>query len=215
MNEVLPPLVRDGFRYGDAASVLTLYVMALGQLASDASTGPPIGLVNGIPSGICGGSADHPPGLELFNEGRARVGSLVVRGDIISVQVLLLQGTYFEANACHVEYWRSILEGSLICQVLAGDPNRSWTTLSADLLRRAFWTCVIDEEFYHLDLDLPRTNVGDLVDRISLPKFSEMLGPGSAEGDRSNPLAFYFLAKVSLQRSIADIHQAVQFRKCR
>lgn len=193
--------------------MLALYVMALGQLAIEAATGAPIDLVEGKPSGISGGTADRPPGLEIFNEGRARVGALVVRGDIASVQVLLLQGTYFEANACHVEYWRSAMEASLICQVLAQDPTRGWRTLGGDLLRRAFWTCVIFEDFYHLDLDLPRTSIGDLVDQVRLPMFTESMGKAAiADADADNseqPPAFYFLAKVSLQRVISRIHQAV------
>lgn len=109
------------------------------------------------------------------------------------------------------------MEASLICQVLAQEPTRSWTTLAGDLLRRAFWACVLDEDLFHLDLDLPRTNVGDLIDRVRLPKFSEALVPaGGGEGDRpQNPLAFYFLAKVGLQRVIARIHQAIQHCKPR
>lgn len=212
-NETLPPLLADGFRYGDATSVLALYVLALGQLAIDSLTGAPIELVDGVPSGICGGTALQPPGLDIFNEGRARVGTLMLRGDIISVQLLLLQATYFEANACHVEYWRSIMEASMICQLLAQSPNAPWSTMTGDLLRRAFWTCVIDEDFYHIDLDLPRTGLGQLVDTIRLPNFSKALGSiGWTGGSKATSLVeFYFLSKVSLLRLISRVHQQIHY----
>ena len=90
--------------------MLRLYVLALGRLAIEASMGAPIGLVNGLSSGVCGGTAQRPPGLEIFNEGRARVGTLVVRGETANAQVLLLLGTYFDASACHVECRRSVME---------------------------------------------------------------------------------------------------------
>lgn len=215
MNETLPPLLESGFHYGDGDSVLTLFVLALGQLAVESLTAAPIELVDGVPSGICGGTADYPPGLEIFNEGRARIGSLVMRGDIVSIQVLLLQGTYFEANACHVEYWRSVIQASVICQLLAQSPGIAWMAMTGDLLRRAFWSCVIDEDFYHLDLDLPRTNLGEMTDKIRLPNFSKALGSsGWTGGDKAQSLlAFYFLAKVSLQRVISHMHEAVQLCK--
>ena len=32
-----------------------------------------------------------------------------------------------------------------------------------DLIKRAYWTCILSEDFYHLDLDLPRTGIDQLV----------------------------------------------------
>lgn len=212
IDETLPPLIAHGFHYGHIESVLTLYVLALGQLAIEASTGAPIGLVDGVPSGVCGGTARHPPGLDIFNEGRARVGSLVVRSDTTNVQILLLQGTYFEASARHVEYWRSVMEASMIGQMLAQESSRSWSFAADDLLRRAFWACVICEDFYHLDLDLPRTSIATLSDQVQLPNFVDALSSQDpAETGKVQRLPpFYFLAKISLQRVISEIHQCVQ-----
>lgn len=215
LQETLPPLLSQGFRYGDASSVLVLFVLALGQLAIDSLTSPPIEIVDGIPSGICGGSAQRAPGLDIFNEGRARIGSLVLRGDVISVQVLLLQGTYFEANGCHVEYWRSIMEASMVCQLLVQSPTAPWASMDGDLLRRSFWACLIDGTFYHLDLDLPGTNLGTLIDKVRLPNFSKALGssPWSGGNKAQSLMEFYFLAKVSLLRVLSRIHQAMMHCK--
>lgn len=185
MKEVLPLPMSKGFRFGDSTSVVTLFVLALGQLAVESLIGAPTKLVDGHPSGVCGGTAERPPGLDIFNEGRIRLGTLVLRGDISSIQVLILQATYFQANGCHVEYWRGITQASMACQLLAQSPSVPWGTLSGDLLRRAFWTCVVDENFYHHDLDLPRTTIGNLVDTIRLPNFSKALGSSKwTGGDR-------------------------------
>lgn len=211
-KDVLPIPFTSGFRYGHPASVLTLFVLALGQLAIESLTGSPIELPDGRLSGLRGGTVSHPPGLELFNEGRTRLGTLILRGDVSSVQVLLLEATYFQANGCHVEYWRAITQANMQCQLLAHSPSVQWQTVNGDLLRRAFWTCVIDENFYHQDLDLPRTNICLLMDMIRLPNFSKALGSSKwTSGDRIQTLSeFYFLAKISLQRVITRIHSAVQ-----
>ena len=212
-NEVLQPLIADGFRYGHAHSVLTLLVLALGQLALDSSTGAPIDFVDGWPSGVCGGSAQKPPGLDIFNEARARIGSLVLGSDIVSVQIMVLQATYFEANACYVEYWRSIVGASIVCQILIRAPIVRWPTLDGDLIRRAFWACVLDENLYHLDLDLPSTELSQLVDRVELPSFPGARDRSQSEwmDDAKTPelLEFYFSAKISLQRVILSIHDAI------
>lgn len=215
-SETLPPLLRDGFRYGDAPSVLALFVLALGQLANDSLTGAPVDIIDGQPSGICGGSASTPPGLDIFNEGRVRIGSLSPQYNIMSVQVLLLQAKYFEANSCHVEYWRSIVQASMICQIIAQNPGVPWQTPSGDLVRRAFWACLLDEDFYHLDLDLPRTTIGEISGEVSFPTFPKDRGQldTASSDDMQDLLEFYFSAKISLQRVIKNIHDAVQLRRC-
>ena len=74
MIDTLGPLLRSGFGYGDPASVLALLVFALGQLAIDGITGGAISNVGATPSGIRGGTLQRPPGLNIFNEARARIG---------------------------------------------------------------------------------------------------------------------------------------------
>lgn len=218
VNDTLPPIISHGFRYGVAESVLTLYVLALGSLAIEASTGAPTGLVNGVPSGICGGTAQRPPGLDISNEGRARVGTLAVCDETAFVQVLLLQGIYFEANACHLDFWRSTMEASHICEVLAQEPAGRGSIAADDLLSRAFWACVMFEDFFHLDLDFPRTGMVALSEQIKLPKFvrhSSTWESADKEEEAQRLPAFHFLAKISLQRVISAIHQTVQRCKCK
>lgn len=215
MSQTLPTQMNNGFGYGDAPSVLTLLVLALGQLAVESLNEAPIATVDGEPSGICGGSVTTPPGLELFNEARARIASFKLIPDAISVQVLILQATYFEANACHVEYWRSIVEASMISCALSRGPRMQWTMLSGDLIKRAFWTCVLDEDFYHIDLDLPRTTISELVGTVSMPSFQRASWQSRSQRseDDQSLYQFYFLSKIGLQRVITNIHDAVQHCK--
>lgn len=71
---------------------------------------------------------------------------------------------------------------------------------------------MVGEDFYHLGLDLPRTSIATISEQIQLPKFVDALGPWeTVDAYRVQKLsAFYFLAKVSLQRVILSVHQTVQ-----
>lgn len=89
MNDVVGSVMRNG--YGeDAGTTLALLVFALGQVAIDGVYSPPIASSNGVPSGLRGGSADKPPGLDLFNEARKRVGFIQHQISLENVQILLL-----------------------------------------------------------------------------------------------------------------------------
>lgn len=122
-TEILELVIRTGFGYGDSASVLALLVLALGNVAAATVIGTPVPGGTEIPSGIRGGAAQNPSGLQLFNEARARIGSIVFRCDLINVQIHLLIATYFKANGCHVEFWHLTFSASMICQVLALNPG--------------------------------------------------------------------------------------------
>ena len=213
MVDTVEPTLANGFGYGDATSALLLLVLALGELAMDGIAGVP--LAPG--SGIRGGTLAKPPGLEFFNEARARIGSITYQCDLVNVQVLLLQATYFEANACHVEYWRCTMAASMTCQVLAQSPEvqEQWHTPQGDFIKRAYWTCVINEDLYHHDLDLPRTTIQEFEDVVPFPHFVKMHDP--TESIESAALGripqYHFLAKAALKRVITRIHDAIHTRK--
>ena len=211
MNDILPRILTDGFGYGEAASVLALLVFALGQVGIDGIYGTPLANFHGGPSGIRGGTATQPPGLGLFNEARARIGSIGIRSVLMHVQVHLLQAAYFEANACHVEFWRSSMTASLICQLLVQYPHEPWSTLNGDLIKRAYWTCMINEDLYHLDLDSPRTALRDIADAINLPHFERPQEQLEFKGrtDDDSLLEYHFLAKIALTRVISRIYDAI------
>jgi len=89
-EHVLPEVMKHGFAYGDFSSVLALLVFSLGQIAHDGVWGQPIEVVEGRPSGIRGGDAKRPPGLEIFNEARKRIGLVLTQTSLENIQILQL-----------------------------------------------------------------------------------------------------------------------------
>lgn len=209
MADTMSSILRDGFADGDSKTVLCLFVIALGQVALEGVFERPIGMVNGAPSGFRGGSVHKPPGLEIFNEARRRVGFVATEMTLINVQMMLLQATYYEATARHLDFWRSTVTASMACQVLIKCQTVDWQSSYGDMLKRAYWTCVLSEDLYHLDLDLPQTGVQELEDTVPLPYFHE--GSESAThplDDRSN-FQYHFLAMIALRRLIHRIHEVI------
>lgn len=87
----LERLMRTGFADGDIFATLALFVLALGQVAIDGAYGAPVSSTNGVPSGLRGGTVERPPGLDIFNEGRRRIGFIMAQCDLENVQIHLLQ----------------------------------------------------------------------------------------------------------------------------
>lgn len=85
-----PDVLAHGFGYGDFNSVIALLVFSLGKMAYDGVWGDPIADTNGHGSGIRGGSASRPPGLDLFNEARKRIGFVATQTSLENIQVLQL-----------------------------------------------------------------------------------------------------------------------------
>ncbi|KAI1634350.1 hypothetical protein F4809DRAFT_643573 [Biscogniauxia mediterranea] len=98
-SETLPTVANRGF---DESSMSTLacLVFALGEIAIGGVQGAPIETRKGRPSGIKGGTADHPPGLLLFNEARKRMGFNLTECSLENVQIFSLAAIYYEA-CCH------------------------------------------------------------------------------------------------------------------
>lgn len=91
LEDVLEPVLRNGFAGCDPQSCLVLLVLALGQTAIDGVYGSPISIVEGNPSGLRGGTAERPPGLNLFNEARRCMGFIMHQCTLENVQIHLLE----------------------------------------------------------------------------------------------------------------------------
>lgn len=153
-TDTLEPVMSAGFGYGDSESVLTLLVLAAGELAAAAITDGCVPGQSEMVDGVQASTTQTPQGLQLFNEARARLGSISFRCDLASVQIQLLIATYFEASGYHLEFWSATVSASMACHVVALSPGVGWHTLEGDAIKRAYWSCVINEDMYHLDLDL-------------------------------------------------------------
>ena len=223
MDETVAALLRDGYADGDQGAVLALLVFALGQVAIEGVHGRPISVHDTQPSGLRGGSVEHPPGLAIFNEARRRIGFVATLNTLENVQIMLLQASYFEANACHLDFFRSTVAASMSCQVLIRCEVIDWSTLRGDLIKRAYWACVLNEDLYHLDLDLPKTGIHLLEDDVPLPYFHDVSaqhGASSPSSSRAKQGAatsarerghfqYHFLAMIALRRLISRIHDVI------
>lgn len=98
LSETLDKVQIEGFD-GDTDSVIALLVFALGELAIEGYRGPPIERHGYRPSGVKGGTASRPPGLDLFNEARKRIGFLLTECDLENVQIFSLAA--YVAAVCY------------------------------------------------------------------------------------------------------------------
>lgn len=89
MSETLHLLFNNGFDQSMASTVAFL-VFALGEVALAASDGLPVHVYSGRASGVKGGSKERPPGLELFNEARRRMGFNLTECSLENVQIFAL-----------------------------------------------------------------------------------------------------------------------------
>lgn len=206
-REILDVALRAGYINGSAAGITLLLVLALGRVSIDGNSGTPISVVDDRPSGFRGGSLEEPPGLIEFNEARRRLGFLAVNCTIGYVQIMLLQSLYYESHARHIDYWRcAVLAGSAM-QGLLKLQLTDWKSFHGDEVKRAFWICAIQEDFFHIDLDLPGSNIGQVEDVVPLPHFQGW-EDGSQEVIPNESWIFnaQFLALIALRAMILRIN---------
>lgn len=211
MNSTVAPLLRDGYGDGDPNAVIALMVFALGQVAIEGVFERPISLIDGQPSGFRGGSIDKPPGLAIFNEARRRIGFVSTHSTLENVHIQLLAATYYEATARHLDFWRLTVAASMSCQVLIKCKDFDWDSRHGDLVKRAYWTCILSEDFYHLDLDLPKTGIDSFEDEVPLPYFHEGQQQGSTGplSEERSTFQYHFLAMIALRRLITRINTTI------
>jgi len=88
---ILPRVCNHSFQEDDEGSALVLVILALGTLAYEGYSGNPIvDETEQYTTGIRGGSASRPPGLDLLNEGRRRMGFILTNWNLTSLQYMVL-----------------------------------------------------------------------------------------------------------------------------
>ena len=141
MSETLPSVLNQGFGGHGISSTIAFLVLALGETAIAGSEGQPVHIHahNGRPSGVRGGSKDEPPGLDMFNEARKRMGFNLTECSLENVQIFALASLYYGTcfhlvvcstralrgadtiSNCHTylqDFWRMNTLASLACQAL-------------------------------------------------------------------------------------------------
>ncbi|KAE9964448.1 hypothetical protein BLS_008297 [Venturia inaequalis] len=201
VNRIYPDVLTNGFGYGDFNSVIALLVFSLGKMAYDGVWADAIDESNGKFSGIRGGSATRPPGLDMFNEARKRSGFLATQTTLENIQILQLIAVYYEACSRHLDFWRASVSASMAFQVLIKCENVDWDSPRGHLIRRVYWTCNLLESWYHIDLDLPKTGIADHADSVPLP--------GEQAQSMDEGPQMQFLAMISLLRLITRTHDTL------
>ena len=205
-------LSREGYVDGDLDAVVALLVFALGELASEGISGEPVSVHNGSASGFRGGTLEKPPGLSLFNEARRRLGFVDSLCTLENVHICILQATYYGANGHHLEFWKSTTAASSTLHALLKFQRFEWETRMGDMISRAYWTCLFQEDLYHLDLDLPPTGIQQHEDEVPMPVFQSRptayRGRHGWEKERSR-FQYHFLAMIALRRLIVRIHTTI------
>ncbi|KAF2144101.1 uncharacterized protein K452DRAFT_285324 [Aplosporella prunicola CBS 121167] len=204
MDMVLPKVARYGFGDGDADSIIALVVFSLGKLALEGSLEPPVISRTPWENGLPDASTERPPGLEIFNEARRRIGFFVCETSLENIQILLLSAIYYEACGRHLDFWRASQSASTAFQVLIKCLPVEWSSKRGNLLKRVYWTCNLIESWYHFELDLPQTGICDHEDDVPLP--GEILGPSAVE-DQSTVM--HFLAIIALRRLVTRVHKTI------
>jgi hypothetical protein len=224
MNNAVAKSLREGHTDGDLDSILVLLVFALGQVAIEGTFDWPVSVANGRLHGFCDDLFSHPPGLGLFNEARKRLSFVTPPCSLENVQIMILQATYYRSTARQLDSWRTTVAASSACQVLLRCQVIDWSSGKGDLIKRAYWICVLTEELFHLELDLPRTQIHNL-EEVPLPHFQELqdqqkifasLVPSvasasasaSAEEERDYH-GYHFLALITLRRHVWRKNDAI------
>jgi hypothetical protein len=219
MDKVIAKLLRQGYKDGDPDSVLALLVIALGRLAHDGV------LQHSTPAGrdehsrFRGGTIERPFGLDLFNEARRRLGLLTTRCCLEKVQVLLLEATYFEACARHAEFWSSVSAACMSCMFLIQSRVIDWRSQYGDLVKRAFWVCLLHERPFNLEFGVAATGIEAFADLVPMPHFPEVLSQDCHSGTPNlngvsaridSHYAFHFSAMISLGRLTRRADDAIK-----
>ncbi|GAB1311437.1 hypothetical protein MFIFM68171_01647 [Madurella fahalii] len=208
MSETLPAVFNRGFS-DNMSSTIALLVFALGEVALAGSEGHPTHVYNGRTSGVKGGTKDRPPGLDLFNEARRRMGFNLTECSLENVQIFALASAYYGASFHPMDFWRMSTSASLACQALVTSNPSSLSSSQADLIRRVFWHCSIMETALNLELGFPLTGLERMESVVGLPDFS---GPFSEEDYISNQESHFqehFASQIVLRRLLVDFHGAL------
>ncbi|KAK4142590.1 uncharacterized protein C8A04DRAFT_13061 [Dichotomopilus funicola] len=209
MGDTLPALFNHGLNNNNMTSTIAFLVFALGEVAIAGTEGPPIHIYNGRASGIKGGTSDRPPGLDLFNEARRRMGFNLTECTVENVQIFELASLYYGTCFYPLDFWRMTTSASMACQALITSHPGILNSPTADLTRRAFWHCSVMETGLNLELGFPLTGLERMESVVGLPDFS---GPYSDDDYMSNQESYFqehFASQIVLRRLLVDFHSAL------
>ncbi|SPQ19261.1 edcc0b2d-fe98-43bb-93e0-629f6b3950e8 [Thermothielavioides terrestris] len=180
MSDTLPALFNNGFNQ-DITATVALLVFALGEVAIAGVEGLPVHAYNGRSSGIRGGSKDRPPGLELFNEARRRMGFHLTECSLENVQIFELASIYYGTCFYPLAFWRMTTSASMACQAL----------ITSGL---------------NLELGFPLTGLDKMESVVGLPDFSAPFSDEDYISNQESHFQEHFASQIVLRRLLVDFH---------
>ena len=97
--------------------------------------------------------------------------------------------------------------------VLFSDESSSnppdWNSPRGDLIKRAYWHCVIMESALHTELDLPLTGIIGLEDRVGIPSFNTPFCEADHRGNQSSHFEAHYASQVALRRLCSNLHNNI------
>ncbi|KAK3336255.1 hypothetical protein B0T19DRAFT_34219 [Cercophora scortea] len=205
LSNTLSSLFNNGFG-NDMQSTIAFLVFALGEVAIAGYGGLPVHAHNGRPSGIKGGSKEHPPGLDMFNEARKRMGFNLTECSLENVQIFALASIYYGTCFYPMDLWRMITLASLACQALITSSPDELSSPRADLVRRAFWHCSIMETCLNLELELPLTGLDKMETFVGLPDFGGSYSEDDHISNQESHFQEHFASQIVLRRLLVTFH---------
>ncbi|KIN04082.1 hypothetical protein OIDMADRAFT_118497, partial [Oidiodendron maius Zn] len=204
VSDTLTKVYSEGFD-SDTDSVIALLVFALGEIAIEGATGDPIEVYKGRRSGIRGGNATKPPGLALFNEARKRIGFVLTDCELENVQIFSLAAL----TIVDQDFWRMSLSASQACVTLITCKPIDWDSQRGDLIKRAYWHCVIVEVTLNLELDLSLTELTTIEYRVGMPNFNTISYDADQVELQSSHFEAYYASQVALCRLCTELRTTV------
>lgn len=220
-DNIVAKVLLHGYGEDDPEGVIALLVFALGQLAMEGASDQPADGNGGARGSVHCSTSGKPSGLKIFNEARRRTGTIVTRHGLLDVQILLLQASYYQACAQHADFWSSVSAASMACRYLLRSQSMDWSSTHGDLVKRAYWVCVLHERLLDVDLKIACTGIEALEGQVPLPRFNEYVPRGQrADGSTSdssrlvgaevpNDYAYQFSALVALSRLLRQAEDIV------
>ncbi|PQE04635.1 hypothetical protein CJF30_00004406 [Rutstroemia sp. NJR-2017a BBW] len=85
-----------------------------------------------------------------------------------------------------------------------------WHTAKGDLIKRAYWHCMIMETGLHLELDLPYSTLPDLEDRVGLPTFNTPFCDADHRANQQSHWEMHYASELALRRICANVHDNIR-----
>ena len=148
----------------------------------------------------CPSPQENIAALRFLDEGRKRIGFLLVEQDVRSCQYYLLSATIYAVLLRPYDEWVMTRQA---CMISASFWLSDWDAADdyhVDLQRRLFWTALMRETILTDELELPRSSLQDLEEHVPLPKFVPHSSyKGVEKGNLDEYYHCHYLAQIAVR----------------